>query len=200
MSTDYSRKLTTLWRAERAPKFAAWVKALTEPAATCSDILTALGGEAYALDTARGKQLDMLAEWIIGPSARVAELPVTGVFFSWSDDNDIRPGDEAVGWNRGRWFVLGDEDGYLVRLADDELGTLMRLRIAANHWDGTLGGWQEAYTNALAGQAHVSIMDNRDMTVTVQIHNVSLTEAQLAVIRSGAYIEPIGVAVIYQEI
>lgn len=85
---------------------------------------------AYDLDQAVGVQLDAVGLW--AGITRNVNTPLTGVYFSF----DIA----GLGFDQGVWQGPFDPSTGITSLDDDTFRLLIRARIAANHWDGTLEG------------------------------------------------------------
>jgi hypothetical protein len=96
--------------------------------AACSII----GG--YDLDTAVGQQLDFTGQWI--GLTRFLSLPID-IWFSF----DI-PG---LGFDQGRWMVPWEDQFQIIRLDDEDYRTLLKARVMANYWDGTIPGAYRAW-------------------------------------------------------
>lgn len=122
-------KYTGLITSEHAdkPKFNAMVSAVAQ---CFVDQQNALGNfiPSFDLDEAVGDQLDTLGAWV-GISRRV-RTPLTGVYFSF----DIA----GVGFDQGVWQGPFDPSTGITLLDDDTYRLLIRAKIGANHWDGTL--------------------------------------------------------------
>lgn len=84
---------------------------------------------AFDLDTAVGRQLDAVGERI--NLARTLTTPIADLYFS--TDDPLRGADQGISYNPG----YGEEYGVTV-LDDDTYRTLLRAKILANRWDGTL--------------------------------------------------------------
>jgi hypothetical protein len=122
-------KYTGLITSEHAdkPKFNAMVSAVAQ---CFVDQQNALGTfiPSFDLDEAVGDQLDTLGAWV-GISRRV-RTPLTGVYFSF----DMA----GVGFDQGVWQGPFDPSTGITLLDDDTYRLLIRAKIGANHWDGTL--------------------------------------------------------------
>lgn len=94
----------------------------------------------FDLDTAVGQQEDMLGEWV--GISRFVSIP-SRVFFTL-DASD-------VGLDKGRWFTPYETDQELVRLDDEQYRLLLRAKIVANYWDGTIPGAYDAWDTLFAG-------------------------------------------------
>lgn len=139
----------------------------------------------FDVDLAIGQQLDVIGQWV-GVSRNVA-IPIPGVYFSWD-------GDYTVGWDYGTWQPDNLPTSVTV-LPDDAYRTLIRAKIAANHWDGTTDG-AYAIWDALFPNFTILIQDNQDMTYDLAIVGGQIDSLTAALI-TGGYIplKPEGVHV-----
>lgn len=110
----------------------------------------------FDLDTATGDQLDIIGQWI-GITRDVA-VPITGVFFSW-DGTDV-----SLGWDAGVWQGATE----ITQLTDEFYRTLLKAKIAANHWDGTTEGAYAVFAIIFPDNL-ILIQDNQDMTYNLVI-------------------------------
>lgn len=184
MSTvdDYLNLITSEHRDK--PNFVATVKANVEVFVQAQNLLLSMI-PIFDLDTAIGDQLDILGEWV-GVSRNV-NVPIPGVYFSWD-------GDFTVGWDFGTW--QGDLTPFEVTvLPDDAYRTLIRAKIAANHWDGTTEGayaiWDQLFPNIT-----ILIQDNLNMSYDLAIVG-GIVDSLTAALITGGYIplKPEGVKV-----
>lgn len=181
---DYLSLITT--EHSDKPKFVDTVSSSINVAVYLQNLLS-LFPEKFDVDTAIGYQLDTVGEWV-GRSRRIAS-PISGVYFSW----DV----EGVGWEQGVWKGPFDPDSGIVDLPDDSYRLLLKAKIAANNWDGTIPGaysvWEKVFTGS-----YIVIQDNQNMTMIVGISGspLSLLEQELL---AGGYIplKPEGVNVTY---
>ena len=115
--------------------------------------------DTFDLDLAVGAQLDTVGRWI-GLGRRVA-TPISGVYFAL----DI----EGLGMDQGVWQGPFDPDNGLTVLDDDTYRLLLRAKIGANHWDGTLETSAAILNQIFQGGTHVLIEDNGDMSVDIGV-------------------------------
>lgn len=115
----------------------------------------------FDLDVAVGSQLDVVGKWV-GLMRRVP-VPITGAYFSL----DIA----GLGLDEG--YLLGPADSVsgITSLDDSTYRIMLRIKIAANHWDGSLAGAQSILRSVVASNTNTLLMvvDNFDMTMTVGI-------------------------------
>lgn len=125
-----------------------------------------------------GNQLDIIGEWV-GVS-RVIATPISGVFFTWD-------GAANLGWDYGTWQPSGSP-GQITSLPDDAYLILLKAKIAANIWDGTIEGAYKVWDDLLVNTGiTILIQDFQDMSYAMGvIGNIipSLTQALI----TGGYI------------
>ncbi|SDI53912.1 DUF2612 domain-containing protein [Pseudomonas panipatensis] len=169
------------------PKFMATVQAVLQPLV---DVINAADGLAanFDLDVAIGAQLDIVGLWV-GISRHV-KTPLAGVYFSFDID--------GIGLDQGVWKGPFDPDSGVVSLDDDTYRLLIRAKIGANHWDGTLGASKAILDLVFSGATHVFIQDNQDMSMTIGVSGARPTPLALALLTGGYIpIKPEGVRVDY---
>ena len=140
------------------PRFGATVAAVCGAAAAVRDLYAGMP-DTFDLDLAVGAQLDTVGRWI-GLGRRVA-TPISGVYFAL----DI----EGLGMDQGVWQGPFDPDNGLTVLDDDTYRLLLRAKIGANHWDGTLETSAAILNQIFQGGTHVLIEDNGDMSVDIGV-------------------------------
>lgn len=172
--TDAYVSLITSEHADK-DKFIAAVRASVAPFAD-SQAQLANFLPSFDLDSAVGAQLDVIGLWV-GASRNVA-TPLTGVYFEF--DNPL------LGWDEGFWKGRFDPDEGLTSLDDDHYRALIRAKIAANHWDGTLPSADAILAQLLEGST-VYIQDNQDMTMTVGVVGAPL-DVVLRALLTGGYL------------
>lgn len=172
------------------PKFSTMIRAFGECFAAQQQTIASLPA-AFDLDEAEGAQLDVDGEWI-GRSRYVA-LPLENIWFSF----DI----EGLGWDQGNWKGPYDLDAGMSRLDDDHYRILLRAKIAANQWDGTLPSAKDALELVFGNGTLVFIQDNFDMSMTFGVAGKIPSAVSLALL-AGGYIplKPEGVKVNYSVI
>ena len=97
----------------------------------------------FDLDNAVGAQLDAVGVRI--GRSRLIPYALQGLFFSW--------GDPARGWGQGLWKGPYDVGTSLYQLDDDTYRRLLRAKILANCWDGTIKGEEAIYAAYLRDSA-----------------------------------------------
>lgn len=189
MTTDeYLNLITSEHRGK--PKFEATVSTSVSPFAKIQEVLLSLP-TAFDIDTAVGVQLDALGIWI-GRSRRI-DTPLVGVYFTWDDL-------ASDGWDSGIWKGPFDPDSGLVDLPDDSYRVLLKAKIAANRWDGTIPGayaiWATIFTNS-----HLIIQDNQDMSMVVGIAGQPMSIVDQALLTNGYIpLKPGGVRIQYYAV
>lgn len=121
-----------------------------------------------------GNQLDIIGQWV-GVSRNLL-VPISGVFFSWDDTS-------ADGWEYGIWQDPNNSTAITI-LPDDVYLTLIRARIAANHWDGTTEGAYKIWA-ILFPHLNLLIQDNQNMTFAVAIQGTVPDSLTLALLTGG---------------
>ena len=168
------------------PKFMAMVAAVAGCFVDQQNFLESMP-EAFDLDQAVGNQLDILGLWIGLP--RNIAIPIDNVYFAWDT--------AGQGWDEGIWKTPSDPTVGVSVLPDTSYRLLLRAKIGANHWDGSMAN-SVAILNAVFNPDGLSavITDNQNMTMTVTICGGQLSALDRALI-SGGYIpvRPVGVSV-----
>lgn len=140
----------------------------------------------YDIDTAVGVQLDVLGEWI--GRSRFIETPIEGVYFEWQ-------GTVATGWRSGVWRGIFDPVSGLVAMPDELYRLVLKAKIGANSWDGSIPAAYAIYQPLFPNNT-VMILDNQDMTMTIAIAGAPLDPISQALL-TGGYIplKPEGVRI-----
>lgn len=156
MSETKYQRLITSYHQSK-PRFYDHISLITHPLINLQRMTNGLL-EDFDLDAAVGNQLDVLGLWI-GINREVV-TPIVG--------NGIEPTEGSL------------------RLDDETYRTVLRAKIQANHWDGTLetldGIYQSIFTD---GQVKVLAIDNFDMTMTIYFFGGDISPVLSAVIKSG---------------
>lgn len=159
--TDYTELLPSA-NADK-PNFLAVLAAFLQPFVDEQNTLASIVDK-YDLDTAVGVQLDVVGQWV-GFGRRVA-VPLAGVYFAL-DASD-------VGLDQGVWWQPGDSLSELVSLDDETYRLMLKTKIAANYWDGSLTQLQEIFASffAVSPGTFSFVVDNFNMTMTIGISGV----------------------------
>ncbi|WP_407733296.1 DUF2612 domain-containing protein [Pseudomonas citronellolis] len=165
------------------PKFMATVQAVLQPLVDVINTAQGLPVD-FDLDVAVGAQLDVVGLWV-GISRNV-NAPLSGVYFSF----DV----VGLGFDQGAWKGPFDPDTGIISLDDDTYRTLIRAKIGANRWDGTLGQSKEILDLIFSGETHVFIEDRQDMSIVLGVSGVIPSVLFLALLTGGYIpIKPEGV-------
>lgn len=170
---------------QSAPNFMATVAASCQPFADMVAVLESMPG-LYDLDNAVGVQLDTVGLWV-GVSRNLAE-PLTGVYFAFDT--------AGLGFDQGVWFGPGDLATTLYVLPDDSYRTLLRAKIAANQWDGTIPSAYAIWELLLQPSGlDIEIADNGNMTMTLTLTGTSDVVTQAIFSQGLLDLKPAGVSV-----
>lgn len=181
---EYLARLTQQHRDK--PRFRATVSASIDAALNIATVLDALRGAALHIDTAIGKQLDTLGAWV--GAARRIDTDVRGIFFSWDSD------DPREAWDYGLWSSSDEQTGQIV-LPDAPYRTLIRAKIAANHWDGSIGAYYAAIQEVFA-PSDILLVDNQNMTYDLVVSGQPLDSVDQALLLGGYLaLKPVGVRI-----
>lgn len=122
---DYTGKITS----EHAdkPKYMAMVEAVSQCFLDTNEVAAGLPDD-FDLDLANDAQLDDVGLWV-GISRNIP-TPLTNVYFALDT-----PG---LGFDQGAWKGPFDPDNGITVLDNETYRSLIRAKIGANHWDGTL--------------------------------------------------------------
>lgn len=172
-TADYLALITNAHQGK--PCFAQTVTASVAPLAKVQSALDGLIQD-FDLDTAIGVQLDIIGQWV-GRSRRI-QTPLTGVYFTWGGAAD-------VGWGSGIWQGPYDPDSGLVDLPDDAYRTLLRAKIAANRWDGSIPQAYVVWAAAFPGSIILAIQDHQDMSMTINAAGTPLSVVEKALLING---------------
>ena len=170
--TDYTGKITG--RHADKPKFMAMVQVVAQ----CfldANLATAALPAVFDLDNALDAQLDNVGEWV-GISRNV-DTPLTNVYFALDT--------AGLGFDQGAWQGPFDPSTGITTLDNDTYRTLIRAKIGANQWDGTLGQSKAILDLVLSGDTFVFIQDNQDMTITIGVVGAPPTALELALLTGG---------------
>lgn len=146
--------------------------------------------QVFNLETAEDWGLDVWGR-IVGVN-RV--LAVTPKFFGFSEAGNL----SADPFNVSPFYSAGATFNF--PLLDDAFRYLIYAKCLANLWDGSIFGLNQILLTLLPGRGNVYVIDNQDMTMTVQFDFV-LTPVETAVITtSGVLPHPAGVALLFAEV
>lgn len=186
---DYVALITSEHRDK--PLFVAVVSALVAPMVDEINLMRDFT-RLFDLDEAAGQQLDVVGEWV--GISRQLSVPLTGVYFSWDST-------ALLGWDSGVWRGMFDPVTGLTSLPDDEYRALIKAKIAANHWDGTISGAEAIWAAVFGGSQTVILQDNQDMSLTIGFVGQPLSAVQQALLTGGYFpLKPEGVRVRFYAI
>jgi len=167
------------------PNFIASISTILQPIADNAYTLSIMNGS-FDLDVAVGNQLDIIGQWV--GISRVVNV-LTNVYFSFDTI--------GLGFDEGTWFGPNDYTTGLTSLPDENYRTLLRAKIALNHWDGTIPGAYSIYAILFANEGYnIIIQDNGNMTMYFGIVNGNPDAVTIALL-VGGYIstKPAGVEI-----
>lgn len=169
------------------PRFMATIAAVVQPLVDQMNLLASMPDK-FDLDTAIGGQLDVMGLWV-GVSRKIL-TPLTGIYFSFDTD--------GVGFDQGSWKGPFDPDTGQTAFDDDTYRLVIRAKIGANRWDGTLESSAAILNSIFGSDTHVFIEDHQDMSMTIGIAGKVPSAVFLALL-AGGYIplKPEGVCVNY---
>ncbi len=166
-------------------KFVKTVDLSTDALAQGQDFLNTLPTE-FDIDTAVGVQLDAIGEWV--GRSRYLNIPLTDYYFEW--DN------AAAGWDAGIWRQDFDVENQMTALDDSTYRKVLMVKIAENHWNGTLPALYDAVDEIFAGRYELAIIDNQDMSMSVFIAGQKPTALDKALLVGGYLtLKPVGVRI-----
>lgn len=127
------------------PKFMAMVAQTCQPFADMTEEYNDVD-ELYDIDTAVGVQLDTIGQWI--GLGRMLQVPLTGVYFSFDTS--------GLGFDQGVWLGPFDSPTQLVQMGDETYRTVLKAKVLANRFDGTIPTY-ESILNAAYGSASTTL-------------------------------------------
>lgn len=168
------------------PRFRAMLTALLEPLVAGQEAMRR-AQTAYDLDTAAGAQLDAVGMHV-GRDRKIS-TPRTDVFFSWDD--------ETLGWDRGLWQGTFDQTNGITLLDDDTYRLVLRAKIAANHWRGSIEEAAAILNNLFGdGDTTIFIQDGGDMSMSLNVAGRRLNALFMALLKDGYIpLNPAGVRI-----
>nr|DAI70344.1 MAG TPA: Protein of unknown function (DUF2612) [Bacteriophage sp.] len=160
------------------------IRPLTDVSTTMKGLLTA-----FDLDNAVGAQLDIIGEWV-GRNRRIA-APIEDYFFTLDS--------ETLGFDLGSWKGHYTPESGIIEVDDEEYRTMLRAKIGANNWDGTVEHLKYILDNIYPkNNVRLSFTDNQDMTMTIYVDGPVISSITKEIIRQGFLsIKPLGVAAKY---
>lgn len=184
--SKYTDLLTNYHRGK--PRFVYHVDLTTRPLSDTSAAISGLDA-AFDLDTATGAQLDVIGEWV-GRNRRIT-APIDDYFFTL--DN------ETLGFDFGTWKGRYTPDNGVIDVGDNEFRAMLRAKIGANNWDGTVENLTPVLDGIYPdGNIKLSFTDNQNMTMNIYVNGSVISGITKEIIRQGFLsIKPAGVSVTY---
>lgn len=143
------------------PKFVAMLTAILQPLVDTQNRLATMTDD-FDIDSAVGKQLDAVGERV--GLSRVLPVPITGVYFSLDT--------AGVGLDQGVIRGRFDPVDALASLDDETYRLIMRVKVRANNWDGSLAQAQDMLGALATTGTYLFIQDNFDMSVTIGVSGI----------------------------
>ena len=173
------------------PNFLASIVTAVQPFVDAANVVATLPS-AYDLDLAVGAQLDTVGLWV-GVTRYLIE-PLPGIFFSW---NTV-----GLGWGQGVWHPPYVPTDGLVALDDPTYRLLLKGRIIANAWDGTIAGafpaLNQIFNSTTTPGTTFYIQDNYDMTMNFVMTGTFPGTLFATIFTTGLLgLKPVGVDVTY---
>jgi hypothetical protein len=180
-AAEYSALITSQHRAK--PKFRALVESVAGCFADANNVFQAIP-PAFDLDLSVGAQLDAIGLWV--GISRYVNTPFA-VYFSFDTAN--------LGFDQGSIKGPFDPSEGVTALDDGTYRMLIRAKIGANNWDGTLRSWQSVINQVFAGSGSmVFAVDNQDMSIDVYVAGSKPSAILTSLLKNGYLpIKPAGV-------
>jgi hypothetical protein len=181
---DYLNLITSAWQDK--PNFISMVSQNVSILVQIQDVLSEMI-PLFDLDLPPvGNQLDILGQWV--GITRNVNIPIAGIYFTWNDT-------VADGWDYGTWQPY-TQPTTITQLPDDSYLTLIRAKIAANYWNGTIDGayliWDTVFPNF-----KVIIQDYQNMTYAMALVGGIVDSLTLALLLGGYLpLRPEGVEIV----
>lgn len=175
----------------RRPRFMGTVAAVTAPLVELQGMLEHMRA-CFDVDSAVGAQLDRTGEWI--GRSRWLTVPITDTYFTWNVD--------MLGWNQGYWRGKYDPDRKEARLDDDTYRLVLKTKIGANRWNGTIPDAYDIWKIIFDGIGSVIIIqDRQDMSMIVGLTGSKLDPLmRQLVVQRYIDLKPEGVRVDYYAV
>ncbi|MFG1402002.1 DUF2612 domain-containing protein [Xanthobacter sediminis] len=184
---DYTGLITSYFRGK--PRFTQTVQYSVHPLSEVQSFLDLLPAQ-FDLDTAIGVQLDQVGEWV--GRTRYVNIPIASVWFSFNID--------WLGINQGVWKGKYDPETGISSLDDETYRRLLRAKIAANSWDGTVESALRALDLLFIDDGtYMFIEDRQDMSMVFGIAGAIPNAVVLSLFTNGYVpLKPTGVRAIYR--
>lgn len=168
------------------PNFIAWLTSLLQPLVDIIAVANQLPDD-FDVDQAIGVQLDIVGLWVGVSRNLTVTLP--NVYFSFDT--------EFLGFDQGSWFGPGSSTTGISTLPDDAYRILLKAKIIANQWDGTIPGAYAAWDALFQSEGwQVVIIDYEDMSMSLGIWGPPPDAITLALLENGELdLRPAGVMI-----
>lgn len=169
------------------PKFVAVMRTILSPLVDAQNVVMSIPAK-FDLDLAVGQQLDFAGQWI-GLSRQLL-APITDVYFAFDT--------AGLGFDEGVWLGPGDPTEGLITLDDNTYRFMLKIKVAANSWNGSLGEAQRILQEIVSGDPGTSLFlqDNFNMTMDIGVVGDAPNAVILALLTQGYIaIRPAGVLI-----
>lgn len=139
-------------------KFIASLSVALEPILAAIDACASMPA-AFDIDLAVGTQLDAVGVRV--GMSRYLLTPIAGVYFAFDDD--------TAGFGSGIWRRRFDPVAGVVALDDNTYRAALKLKAAANAWDGSTGGAQTMLAALAQDDVFLFAQDGFDMSMTIGV-------------------------------
>jgi hypothetical protein len=137
---DYTDLITS--EHQNQPDYVQTVALSLQPYVDGQNVLASLPG-LFDVDAAVGQQLDFVGQWV--GITRYIQEPLA-VYFSWDVAN--------LGWDAGVWDTTYEGSSVTVALDDFHYRILIKAKIVANQWDGTVSGAYNSWNTLFAPEGY----------------------------------------------
>lgn len=188
-TVDTYTKLVT--SEHRKPKFLALIEANNKFSSHLQNVIGSIP-LMFDVDSAVGVQLDIVGLW--AGVSRIINSPLSGIYFEW-DNVDF-----VIGWDSGLWKGEFDPSTGITELTDTYYRTLIKAKIAANQWDGSIPIAYDVWGNLFVNNI-IIIQDKQNMSMGIIIAGSALDALTRAII-TGGYIplKPEGVRIAFYAV
>jgi hypothetical protein len=156
---DYLALLPSASRSQ--PKFVAFISTLLDGLVDVQNTVAGMP-DAFDIDTAVGAQLDAVGVRV-GLSRQLA-VPLAGVYFSLDT--------AGVGLDQGVIRGPFDPADALTSLDDETYRLILKIKVRANNWNGSLEQAQSMLAAVETAGTHIFMQDNFDMSATLLVSGV----------------------------
>ena len=183
-------KLPT-WQ-HRRPKFLRILRFVIDPLVDVMNVNHMVSTRHYNIDTSPGQELDRLGIWI-GENRQIFP-PINDAWFTWDDK-------KHTGWNRAYWRDANNPQSGMFELPDPIFRLLLKAKIIANHWDGSIPQLYDIWFTMFGGTFGLAVVDNLNMTMFAYIAAKENDSVLHAILRDEKLpIHPTGVRTTWQLI